>query len=137
MRDAVETETDKTETTTDAAMDSATAARIRQYAYVESGRRGGSKKGPTKARQGTGANVARYWDRVYAGEIQHPGYDPKNPKRKTNSKRYNADGSRRDPSDSKPDRKARTVIPRPGIGGVSADIVLEDEFAASLGRMGF
>jgi hypothetical protein len=140
MRDPVET--DETDIETDTTMDSATAARIRQYAYVESGRRGGSKKGPTKARQGTSANVARYWDRVYAGEIQHPGFDPKKPKCKSTSKRYDpATGTPRDASHKA--RKARTDIPSPSMAGFSdgggADevAIVEDEFAATLGRMGF
>lgn len=143
MRDPVDDNDIETdiETETNATMDSAVAARVRQYAYVESGRRGGSKKGPTKARKGTGSNVARYWDRVYSGEIQHPGYDPKKPKCKSTSKRYDpATGEPRDASHRV--RKARTDIPRPSMAGLPDGIgaeeveVVEDEFAATLGRMG-
>ena len=144
MRDPVTDDNDietDIETETNATMDATVAARVRQYAYVESGRRGGSKKGPTKARRGTGANVARYWDRVYAGEIQHPGFDPKRPKCKSTSKRYDpTTGEPRDASHRA--RKARTDIPRPGMAGLPDGIgadeveVVEDEFAATLGRMG-
>lgn len=135
MRDSVETETDETETDTDATMDATVAARIRQYAYVESGRRGGSKTGPTKARKGTGENVSRYWAKVYAGEIQHPGYDPKNPKTKKRTRRCKA--ATQAGAAMQDARNVLTVSPSPGIGGLSADVVLEDDFAASLGRMGF
>lgn len=112
-------------------MDSAVAAKVKRYVFVESGRRGGSKTGPTKARKGTGTNVSRYWDRVYAGEIKHPGYDPKAPCRKSRSKRY-SDGV---PISAKV-KKSRTDTPRRAAPVAVVPPEVNEDFDSVMASMG-
>jgi hypothetical protein len=113
----------------EANLDDATRAKLYR---MEASRRGGLKRGPTKARKGTGENVRRYWARVYAGEIQHPNYDPKHPKVKRRPRR--GQGAKSGSTPIRDDRNALTVIPSPAMGSVSSDI--DAEFESVLGGMG-
>lgn len=121
-------------------IDSSVQAQINKFA--QAGRAGGSKTGPSKARKGTGANVARYWDRVYAGEIKHPRFDPANPvRKKSRSKRY-ADGMKLSPEMAvereAARKKARTDKPRQAgrPAPIESDPASDAEFDDLMSSMG-
>lgn len=121
-------------------MDSAVQANINRFA--QSGRLGGLKTGPTKARKGTGNNVAKYWDRVYAGEIKHPRFDPQNPvRKKSRSKRY-LDGVKLSPElvveREEALKKARTDKPKHAgrPAPIESDPATDAEFDALMSNMG-